>query len=762
MIIKKISLIDKRIVWISRIFSIVIFAFVIAITIISVKNSESTDTILLIIEAFLIIVSLGDLITSIFMSKSISISIMKKLIKHKYKNSYKSLEEHQIKFINKHNGKLSFNKHIFLEGEKSTGKTKAVIEFIEHLWENIQIEEDIKKITNTIFIDCSTEKDDIILLFQNNNQISYFADKLIVIDNVEKLPQAFIDEYSDLFKSEKSLFIIIKDIEQKPNEYKNIQVTDIFDNGILYLALDDIQELDIIQKQIVVLICILSEITSLVNKHEIYTLLNSAGFSNNKKQLHTLKKKGIINFFHFHDNYIYLNKNITIETHLNSNSKDDLFLLLIDNENTEALYKWLFLLRCSEITIRSINLEKKLKIFDEATASSEYSVMYNYLIKYEKNESFSSAFLYEKAVLAFYMGKHKESEYFLDILLSQSTLKRIDDIKLAIIQATHGSNAKGCIARITKYLDELSSSEGIYKIAADYWACHINTEKGIFQCEIFLDLIMQLGKYEPTKLVNSLTQRCYTDYIRGRHIMGEKSKINDAVFSDFLSFIGGNQKRQLYYKNLYTKANEIHYIVISNLFIDNKGYTTIHPIIKTAENYYKYAISLEYGDKKSVMAAELKLIDLLFCFSDFDFNLAKQKICDFKKIAEYNAVDIFVAYGCTMLVKLHILDPKNMTNDRGLYFDNEVLDIISKNYREGIEIYEKYENSYGVFRLHFLNCLFMLYRGLNVASTLIQMKKLLETKQDFRRENAIYQKLIDKYETMYLLSLIKSYPIILQ
>ncbi|WP_133250179.1 hypothetical protein [Ruminiclostridium sufflavum] len=692
--------------------------------------------------------------------KSVALFLARKFLPDK-STKFIVLNKFQKNFIEKYQGKSNSVGFICLEGAENTGKTTAVINLMESLWKYVEKDCDIEKILNATIINCSTNQEEILFLFSRDRQeqrISKFSNNLVVIDNIEKMSPLFIEDCKELFQSQKSFFILIYN---RPNQ-KNINTlkpTDSFDNAIPSFELDNFNIMNSVEKDLLLIICILSDITYLVYKKEIYSLLDHLPNRIIKKSLNHLIKRKIINAFAFNDHYIYKSQNLNINQYLIDNPRDDLLLRLIKSNQTDIIYKWSFLLNCSEKSITGELSRNKASIFNQATNTGSYRTMYTLLNK--KSEQIQNLFLYEKAILSFYMGEHKESHIILNELLSQSSPNRKEELKLAVIQATHGSSNRECVSLIQTYLAEMECKDTVYGCIARYWRLHIDTEMGIFNYEPFLDIIYMLKTFDSTALTQNTIQRCYTDYIRCCHIVGEKCNDSRSVISNFIKFLSVNPIKKQYYENLYLKANAIHYIEIPNAFLRREKNT--EGLVNSAKTYYEDAICCNYGDDKSVAAAELKMIDLQICYSDFDFANAKIKIQKFKRSSLYNEVDVFVAYSCTLLVKLHITAPQNMSNDRGLYFEEDTLNEIESNYYEGLKIYEKFKNTYGVFRLKFLYCLFKLYRGSPSSQVLSEMNILLQKNHNLKRENAIYDALKrDGHEKMYILGLIKSYPIILQ
>lgn len=799
MIIKKSSIVNKKhsIIILSTSIAIdaIVLLLVIAATIVTYQTIKQE----LQINKFIIIlyivgaISIADFISISRKKVPIAWKLIRKINSKKKRYAPISsvfMNTEQKKFCEKVLGIENKNQYIYLYGKQNKGKTTAILYLLEALAENESTTENISRSASLTFIDCTNQKEEILDFFCMNNslsnRISKFADNLIVMDNIECLGTAFLEENIDLFGSHKSFFILIEDTTEgvpmcNPSDLNNALLVKNFDNSVIGIK----QKLDFSQylldfsskeKKFFFALYISTFSSAFANLSDLRKILGAEKKEFNK----ALKKINTTNIFlpfPFNKKYYLCYQRANLQDMENYLLKDIDFNLVLElfikSEIPTSECRWLCLIKSSSTTINRIPEQERIELFHKALKNGNYQFLYQELCKaIQINPIKSELFIYESAFLAFYAGEHKKATQLFSVLIGSILSPDMQkETMLHIVESSHGNPNADSMKNIENIIAQLKQNNDFYSICAQYWEVHMQTEKGIFPCSSMAKIresIVAFNAPQYTHIKNSIIQRSFTDEIRCRHILGEE--VPYALYCDYRNFLSkGSINRYNYFYNLYVEANDIHYIKILNCVLGlNSGNADLEELVKAADYYYKKALSSAYSDKKSRRATKIKHADLKLMFADFNYEEIIREINLFRTHSQINDVGVHEAFCETLLIKATVLNPNNISNSFGFSIPAKQKSEIRHHYDKGYDIYTKYHNQYGIFRLNFMMLLIDLLVNKSYGSTTITNLQAFEQQcNQYAKERKILQDLIVKIShneltTMYLLSIIRAYPIILQ
>lgn len=799
MIIKKASTINKKykvaLIVISVLIDFAIIGFMLVVTVSSIISSGSqileNDYSLIILSA-LATISLGDILLVFQKKSTLSFQIIKTLMKlnlfKRKKNNSIELSRFQQRFCEEIYGLETQKSFIYVYGNSSKGKTTTIICLLADFWDNCDSFDDLKNLKDVVFIDCTNSKDEIIDFFEMRNsvntRISKFSKNLIVLDNVEKLGSFFMNENFELFSSSKSLFIIIEDTvdnysNYSPEQLKKSLLVKNFNGNIIDIEKIDLLEyifsLNHTEKKVFFVLYFITSFRAFASKKDVIKVLKTSRFKL-YKAFKTIQKSKVFIDFPLNREYFYCSKKNSLKN-IESNFKNDciynsVLKLLLCTEDIEPECRWVCLIKSPLRLIETLNNDERIKLFNKAIANGNYEGLYNELcLELTSNPSKEKVFYYERAFLAFYMGKHEESStLFKKLIYSQKTENRKKEIILHIIESSHGDPSDNNMDNIEALINILKSNDDFYKLCADYWKTHIETERGIFDVykfEMIRKKIMQYNTFEQNVLMRSIIHRCFTDELRCYHILGVTPPATLCnQYTQFLDTCKASRKE--YYTNLYIKANTKHYIEIADMVMDGVDCQSIDGAVEIANQYYQNAMDSTYADKKSKRATLVKQLDLNMMYANFDYEKTEKEVKLFLLHSQINKVGVHEAFCMTLLIKSLILNPANITNDYGIDFSVERTKEIFDYYKNATRIYKEYRNKYGLFRLNFLLCLFLLLKNEKTSKNVFEkLEKLKKASYQYPRENKIIDELIKRNQNgnltfMFILSVVRSYPIILQ
>lgn len=798
MIIKNSDLLGKKlknlILIISFVIDIIIVASIVSIIVITCNSTyieKSNNIFVLIILSILGSISIIDIIEIKRNKKSIAYTISKKFLKNVNDKSILpfNLNSTQQVFCETVFGMKDKNRYIYVFGKRNKGKSTAILYLLDGFSKNIDDLNEIPWIDNFTFIDCTSNKKEILDYFLMNDpvntRISQFSNSLIVIDNIEHLGKTFFEENVGLFSSYKSLFIIIEDTTNDLPLYK-------LDSNNRCLLVSDFNSSVIGIKPIVNLYENLKAFNSTERKvfFSLYFLTCFSEFAYiydikniikiNKISLHRalnkIKKLAIYIPFPFNTKYYYCsNRNYIkkIDNLLYDFSEYKTVLeMFVKSSSTNAECRWLCFIRSNDDIISNMPKDKKRALFHKALYNGKYFELYNELSNCIKNEhKKEKLLLYEKGFLSFYIGNHKNATaIFSELVNAFDSSNEKKEMMLHIIESSHGNPDSNNMNLICKFIGEMQAQNDFYSVCATYWKKHIDTEKGVFKPTAFSNLRKNIRSfpYCNNSLYRSIVHRCFLDEIRCCHILGNRP--SNQFLSEYISFLKScSQARNDYYLNLYIEANTMHYVeIIDTMLSDNYSSEDLIDLTKTAEAFYNKALSSTYSDEKSKRATKIKLLDLCMIYNDFDYENTVNQVNLFNIHSQINDVQVHEAFCETILIKTKILSPSNLSDECGLIFSDNLLREIHNHFEKGYMIYRKYGNYYGMLRLDFLMLLFDLLKSGSSSKNCVE--RLIEFKEkcyEYPKELRIVEYILDRYKnnlcsTMLILSIIRAYPIILQ
>lgn len=766
MIIDKIEIIPKKVKLLSVIISILGIALFVILTVVSIVISKDDNiSILTIVLGLLSSFSAIDFLRSIKSHRAFAIFLAQKIYLHYSKNNI-LLNNKQEEFISQITNNIGADFfYIIAHGDKGTGKTTAALNLVENIfsYSDRPVFNSKKEI---IYISCLTRKNEIEDLFRISNR-DKIKKNIVFLDDTEEMGESFISDHSTRLKSCNTSFIILYN-SNLSNTLSDENTDHLFDFkcSVPYEeGAERIKELSCKKMEMLTVLYILCEVYSLVDLEITWNLMGLE----KRFVMRCLKEFHSYGWFHClltHKKYIYCTCMIP-EKELNVSSAFLNKIILLNEEKIDPLCKWSFIVHSSIDSIKAQQSDKIEKVFGEACDSGNYIFMDQLLRK--QSEEKIELFKYQQAVLKFHMGKHDEAFRIYDQLISNSNdPKERNLLMLGIIESCHGSCNVDVINRINAYLTDLEKSGGYFSECAKYWKLHIRTEQGDFK-ELsreklkfsFLSIISALSAYKNERVCREIIQRCYTDCIRSFYILGTPCPYE--IKKSFLSFLGSNNNKKVYYENLYINANSIHYIEIPKKIFQHEECSDL---IMQAVEYYNMALKSGYGDKKSLMAAQLKKCDLKMACSDFNNEEIRDKIHEFKSMASWQKIDVFVAYANTLDMKRLIIKPENLSNDKGLSFSADTKKQIKECYNKAYACYTEFKNYYGTARLDFLLSLFNILTNWRnkkqCQKEFDKINNLVEKYPFLEREKQISAQLPKMELLPEVLTVIKLYPIILQ
>lgn len=799
MIIKNTDLIDKKLKYLIFIISsfidvgiCVIFISIIVTTYNSTEIEKSNNFILLISLSVLSTISIIDIIEIVLKKKNFAFLISQKILKNPKYSSAISIELNttQKVFCESIYGIRDKSSYIYVFGKQNKGKSTAVLYLLDGFTKNSSDLSEIPWINNFTFIDCTSNKKEILEYFlmesSVNTRIQQFSNSLTVIDNIERLGKTFFEENIGLFSSYKSLFIIIEDTTKNLPLYhldmfkRSLLVSD-FNSSVIGIKpiinlIEQLEVLKSIERKVFFALFFLTVSSEFADINEIKNIIKINRFSL-YIALNKIKKFTIYAPFPFNSNYYYCcNRNyikkigncIQSFSEYNSVLEDFVKSSLANPES-----RWICFIRSSKEIIRNISNKDRKSLFRKALYNGKYLELYNELSdSIDRDPSKEILFLYEKGFLSFYVGNHKEAtDIFLKLIDTLESTSKRNEMMLHIIQSSHGNPDSNNMNLIYGFINEMQSINDFYSICATYWKKHIKTEKGIFESiefEIIRKKIRNFTDHHNNPLFKSIIHRSFLDEIRCYHILGEQPP--NEFLSEYINFLKTcSLSRNEYYSNLYIEANTIHYVnIIDTILSDYYSSDDLYSLTKDAEYFYNRALNSSYSDEKSRRATRIKLLDLCMMYNDFDYENTINQINLFNIHSQINNVQVHEAFCETLLIKAKILNPNNISDDLGFNINDDLLEEIYQHYEKGYRIYQEYDNKYGMFRLCFLiDLLAFLKSDFSDSSSINRLKEIKEEYNEYPKESRIIECLQNKYENdicsiMFLLSIIRAYPIILQ
>lgn len=675
--------------------------------------------------------------------------------------------------------------HIY--GFPGRGKTTTAFFILRGIF--LRTSKSVTRVKEIIFIDCSLDKQRVLNLFHFGfDKARRFDNTIVILDNIEQMGSYFLEMNRELFVSNKNLFILIEDSDNgktriQPNLLKLAKQYDFNTNKPeqatdprLWIYVDNLLDENKfifftiyfgIYCQKYMQIKYISEISG-TSEEQVFKLLKNIEAQGKEK-----RKNVPFAIFPFNKEYVYCSDISALEIIPLRYMEDEIYKKVLyacihsNRFNKEG--KWLCFIQNNSTEIGETNQNERIRLFNKALSLGHFKLLYNALDLAIKIVPEKQHFLfYEYGVLCYYMGFHSRA-----FNLYQNYLEVIDkDVKMRmlirIIESVHGSSDDEVVLQIQKYMDTLRD-DPYYKLYAEYWQAHIGTEKGIFDIPSLLRICAEFKKMRPAEddfLYTETVKRCYTDLIRCHHLLGLRP--DDDIEKGFEVFLKNTNKEIYEYSfNLYIKAGNLQYIDIPQAKFEDNG-TKVLEMVGEANSYYEVAINSEYGDRKSRLALAVKKEDLNMVLADTNVKQAIHNAEYFLMHAQNNNARLHEAYADTILAKFKILDSNNTYQSSNTFqLAHYLKEDIEKHIEKARNTYFKYKNIYGVFRLDFIQLMYMLYTGTEYTEILELMQELIEKHSSYTKEYAICLDLQERNRErrltkMYIIWCIRSYMIVLQ
>ena len=796
MIIKNSDLIGKKkrfvIYFISFVIDIIIITSGVSAVIFAMITPQPYTyfkTFITVALALLSTVSIADIVQILKNKENIAFSLTQKLSNSSniQSRSLVSLNSTQKSFCETVYGLRHKSNYIYVHGRGNKGKTTAVLCLLDGFAKNSVELNEIPWINNVTYIDCTSDKSAIIDYFLMNDvantRVGQFSDTLTVVDNIECLGETFFEENVGLFGSYKSFFIIVEDTGDKAPMYlldkynRSILISDFNSSTIGIKPLVDlsgkIKSLNHLEIRIFISLYFLLLSSQFANIDDVLPLVKAGNFAL-RIAINRIEKLNIFIPFPFNKKYYYCQNRQYISL-IASIIKDyteykEIINSFIQSNVTNPETRWICFINNERDSILNYSEKERLTLFKKSLYNGKYKELYSELNSVISKDSHKQTiFLYERGFLAYYIGNHKESaQVFNELIEKYQTEDKKKEMMLRIIETSHGNPDADNMNMIYSFINTMISQNNFYAICALYWKYHIETEKGIFNYNVFdkiRDKLNEKKKINNT-LYKSIVHRSFQDEIRCCHILGIQPS-NELVdgYKRFLQTC--NRVRNEYYYNLYIEANTLHYVnLIDAVLNESSTENDINSIVYDAQHYYQKALDTSYSDEKSKRATRIKLIDLRLAYVDVDYKDAVNKINQFRIHSQINDVKVHEAFCETLLFKAKALNLLKMNNE--ITLNNEEMNSLMVHYHKGYQIYEKYGNEYGLKRLDFL--LFLLNFIKSDYSNQISQNRIIEMLTKFKmysKEKHILEQLLEKCKNhtctqAFVISLIRVYPVILQ
>lgn len=688
------------------------------------------------------------------------------------------------------NKNIQKEKSILLYGKVNTGKTTSIFIYLSQYIKNKEILKTLDWIENILYIDCKSNKNDILNFFDEENfffKNQTYEKSLIIVDNIETMGEAFFKQLLELIRGSISTFILLADVNSSNSKnYNGLETKEIeekFSIKIYKKHVDNFKYtykiLSYQEKIILLTVYYISMSITLIPVRSILAILDTDITQNQiYKKLKNLIRHNMIKKFPFDDNFVLLvNQKAIFESQgifWETKENTDVIMKIIKNSNSFPESAWLSFIHLPYNDLVQMCQTKRNELFFNALKCSNYLTLIKALqdeLVYSPNKE--SLFYYEMGTLLFFNSQQERAFVKYNTLIeTTSDVNYRMTLMLKIIETTHGDTNDLTMKNIIDYLEQLNSKKEPYSLYSQYWRIHIDTERGIFNLTAYEKLLYDLVNlqiFEMQDIHLEIIKRCYTDIIRSYHILFRTPK--KIILNDFLNFLEkyfGDTARK-YYETLYINANYNHYICLLDKILNNENCESTY---YQAITNYELAIKTGYQNVKSVSACELKEIDLKLYVPENLQNIDSfiNKINKFLYNAEINKVSVHVAYCKTLLAKLCMI--KNLT-DEEYYIATEKRKEdknmnIKKYLKDAKDIYYNFKNNYGIVRAEFLEFLYFIAtcnESIIKDKAINKMVGILNQYPEYRREDKIIDSIKKKFDMcnrMFIISLIKAYPVIMQ
>lgn len=793
MIIDKIYFINKEEKCLAIILSILILTLLVILFIVLLAFAEkikNSSLLITVIFALLCTFSINDIYSLIKGNLTIGHRLLRVLNKSKKNNpivvvpTSTALQNMVCEGVCDEKG-LESLVHIY--GFPGRGKTTTAFFILRGFF--LSTQKSVTQVKEIIFIDCSLNKQKVLNLFHLDfDKTKRFDNTIVILDNIEQMGSYFLEVNRELFMSNKNLFILIEDSDNgktriQPNLLKLAKQYDFNSNRPeqdidprLWIYIDNLPDENKfifftiyfgIYCQKYIQIRYIAEMSE-SREEQVFKLLKNIETQGKEK-----RKNVPFAIFPFNKKYVYCSDSSALEIIPQRYMDDEVYKKVlyacIRSNCFDKEGKWLCFIQNNCAEIEKTNQNERIRFFNKALSLGHFKLLYNALDQAVKIVPGKQHFLfYEYGVLCYYMGFHSRAfnlyQNYLTFIDKDSKMRML----IRIIESVHGSSDGEVVLQIQKYMGTLRN-DLYYKLYADYWQAHISIEKGIFDIPDLLRICSEFKKMKPVEddfLYTETVKRCFTDLIRCYHLLGFRP--DDDIEKGFEVFLKNTNKAIYEYSfNLYIKAGNLQYIDIPQSKFEDNG-TKVLEMVGEANSYYNKAINSEYGDQKSRLALAVKKEDLNIVLADANVKQAIHTAEYFLMHAQNNNAKLHEAYADTILAKFKILDSNNCFQSTNTFqLAHYLKEDIEKHIEKARNTYIKYKNIYGVFRLDFIQLMYMLYTGIEYTEILELMQELTEKHASYGKEHAICLDLLERNRKrqltkMHIIWCIRSYMIVLQ
>lgn len=534
----------------------------------------------------------------------------------------------------------------------------------------------------------------------------------------------------------------------------------------------------------VLFICIVvaskySKVSSVKLIKKLYKSLgyNIVCFYKNLKKLINLN---IVMYFPFLKKHIYIDQTVL---HFFSSyyQKNKLYASVISyfcNENVidNDAEKWL--ISCENMILSNkAKSTQNSELFSKAFNIGNYNFLLDELKKIiSLKKSTEKFFLKELGYLNEKVGNREEAIKYLELYIC-STTDKFEKYQsyLLLFEIKHHNDQS--LAEIRK----IANSQNRYlSLQAAYWIEHINIEKGIFNYDKLTDIVSKYMKITTKDSINyyHILRRMFSDLSRVYYLMGKIDCSRFLAFKEKLinSDLRVNHAEFDDYYGLLTRAQYIHYDVIfqkgfynalihncDDIYMEIPG--TNRLIDLALDEYKKCERNFKgYGDK-AWMTISIRKNELMMCTNVELIKIIKE-LYEIRDVFISNKNELHLAFVDCVLCKAEFL------NYYLYHIDLEEEKTIKKCkflIKEAKTLYEKFENSFGLYRLDFISIFIEFFVDIQhyspdeainkFKSSLKKMKK-----EEYFREYEMIEYILDMKKIR--IDLIKRffmyYPIILQ
>lgn len=452
--------------------------------------------------------------------------------------------------------------------------------------------------------------------------------------------------------------------------------------------------------------------------------------------------------------------------------------------------EWLFLIACKPCKIQTIPEIVREKQFYSCIESMNKRYVLTALeeeIALDKQKQL--LFQLELGVLYIKTGLWSKARQVLKPYISkEKALSKIYQLQLQIIEADHGVDDDENLIILNKITN--LSDDPYIQFQAQYWTAHIKMEQGDFSTTVWADLQAKIEAnsiWKARRTYPHLIHRITADACRTFFLQGSGDfKFFNQTLEFFKTYrLKPNLQEDLALEEL-ENAHYIHYELVYQLGIwkiyhfqhdrsrSLEDSLCINDLIKEALKLYDKSIAqfLNSG-VKTWRTAQIRRAELSLCGVSPNYIEILSQLDDFEHYAIENSVDVFNGYVACLQGKAFAIYALNEALGKEDNSYERSLENSLMSFKESIQIYNNYGNTFGALRSKMLYVLVNTIKMVSEAEDYTQILEylnieLLQIKKSISAENKREQQVIMYLTTMPSLKIadignvIKYYPIVLQ